>query len=98
MPGVADQHVESAELPNGPGYQALEVRPAGDVRGAGDGTSAIVADLPRELVQPVGASRAQGDDGAALREQARGGLADAAARPGDGDDLAVDAGHGNLLG
>jgi cobyrinic acid a,c-diamide synthase len=92
--GVADQHVEPAELLDGPAYQALEVRAAGDVGGAGDGSPAVVADLLRELVQSVGAARAKGDDGAALREHARGGLADAAARPGDGDDLAVDAGHG----
>src|SRR6202042_1545487 len=91
--GVADQHVEPAELLNGRVYQALEVRAAGDVGRAGDGTPAVVADLVRELVQAVGTARAQGDGGAALREQARGGLTDAAARPGDGDDLAVDAGH-----
>jgi hypothetical protein len=94
--GVADQHVKPAELLDGRVYQAVEVRLAGDVRGAGDRTPAVVADLLRELVQAVGAARAQGDDGAALREQARGGLTDAAARPGDRDDLAVDAGHGNL--
>ena len=56
----------------------------------------LVADLLRELVQALGPARAQDDGRAPPGEQPRGGLADAAARAGDGDDLAADAGHRDL--
>src|SRR6185437_2683687 len=91
--GVADQYVEPAELLDRRVGQALEVLAPGDVGGAADGTPAVVADLLRELVQALGPARAQHDGGAPPGEQPRGGLADAAARAGDGDDLAADAGH-----
>jgi hypothetical protein len=49
------------------------------------------------IANSVCATRPQHDGGATLREQPRGSLADAAARPGDGDNLAGDAGHEDLL-
>src|SRR5207248_2792503 len=73
--------------------EALEVLAPGDVGGAADGAPALVADLLHELVQALSPARAQHDRGAPLGEQPRGCLADTAARSGDGDDLAADAGH-----
>jgi len=94
-PIVTDQHVEPAELRDRPVRQALEVLGPGDVRGAGDGASATVADLLGELVETLRPARAEDDGRAALPEHARRSIPDATARPGDGDDLAADAAHGN---
>ena len=85
--GVADQHVESAELRDCPVHQTPQILGPGDVRGDSDGASAALPDLLGEFVQAVRPARAEDDRRAASGEQACGGLADAAARPSDGDRL-----------
>ena len=64
---------------------------ARDVGGAAGRPAAAVADGAGDGIDPVAAARPEDDRGTALRQQARRGLADAAARSGDGDDRAVDA-------
>src|SRR4051812_291310 len=56
----------------------------------------VVANGGGEGLKPFGAASAQRDLRSALGEQACGGFSDTAARARDGDDLAFDAGHGNL--
>jgi hypothetical protein len=88
--GVAHEHVEPPELRHGQADESFEVVAGGDVHGAGDGAPAALADLLGDLVEPRRSPRAEHDGGAPLGEQAGGGLADSAARSGDGHDLAAD--------
>ena len=94
--GVADEHVEAAELLDRECDEALEVLALGDVRAPSRGPVAASADAVGQFIQTLGAPRSQHDGGASLGEQQRGRLADPAARAGDGDNLAFDPRHGGL--
>ncbi|GGM24675.1 hypothetical protein GCM10010102_20350 [Promicromonospora citrea] len=88
---VADQDVEPPELLDGTTHQGLEVGGAGHVDRERRRAPTALPDLPDEVVEPVGAPRAEHHVRATLGEQRGGGCPDAAARAGDGYDLALDA-------
>lgn len=90
-PGIADEHVEPAEpLAREPDQGAYVVE-AGHIRTDLHGLAAGLLDACDQFLQPLRAARSEDEARSALGEQQCGRLADAAARPRDGHDLARDA-------
>jgi len=93
--GVVDQHVDPAEGLDGGGDHGVGVGLDGDVGPDGDRLAAGGGDLGDQGLQAVDAAGGQHQAGALGGEVAGGGFAQAAAGPGDDDDLAGNVGgHG----
>src|SRR3954451_6764004 len=95
--GVVDEHVQAPKALPDEVDEGGHLLTARDIKGLVLDLAAMMANVGRERLQPLGAARAQDDGCTALGEQARGGLSDAAARARDGDDLAFDLRHDALL-
>ncbi len=85
---MADQHVESAELFHRAADEAFEVLTASDVGAAGDGPPAPIADAAGNFLESFVPACPEDDGRTVLGKQQGGGFTDAAAGPGDSDDLA----------
>ena len=102
MPGVVDEHVETTKGLDGLVDHALGAGPAAAVVAVRDGLSAGRGDLVDDLLRGRGIAAFTGarttevvdhDRGTFRREQQRFLAADAAARPSDDRDLAVEQTH-----
>ena len=90
-PGVTHEDVKASEPADRRGDQLLEVRAPGDIYGQDLRAAARGVGSSGQCAEPVGAPGAKHHRRAACSEFQRRGLANAAARSGDGDDLAVDS-------
>src|SRR5690606_31393145 len=91
--GIVDDHVDPAELLAGVVDEGLGALAAGDVQPAEQCRTARLVDLSGECLQTFHPSRTQYDLGALVRQQTRGGFADATAGTGYEDDFAADVRH-----
>ena len=93
MPAFVDEHVELAEALQRQIDEGGKVVAPPDIRPCEVGLAACRRYSGREGLEPVQTPRAEHELRAARRKQERSRLADAAARAGDGDDLALNSFH-----